>query len=260
MHPTRQPPPIFPACPADSRLPASMDPAEIKRLSPPPHPGWPQPLFLPLSSTIAHHETLLPCILVCTPYALSQSLTKFNSPPFPLLQLHHCAGKTGSALFKSVSGNLKWDQRAACHHTTHSCPVTLPFTSTPTSQLLRPQYPSNSSPSSLLAEDPSNFTENGRDRREPGQAYPYISPPVGTCRHMLCFQLVYFRGNFHHKETDMLYSKEKLPTCALDPTHSAAQGHPTRTSSHFTRLFLSAYRHASIFLLKKNKTHMKTFY
>jgi len=47
MHPTRQPPPVFPACPADSRPPASMDPSTDQASLPSSAPWVASAPFLP---------------------------------------------------------------------------------------------------------------------------------------------------------------------------------------------------------------------
>ena len=160
-------------------------PALIKHLSPPPHPGWPHsPFFSSWAPWSVTMKQSLTCILVCTPPAvkLTRKIQPSTFPTFAFAPL--CWENQQYSLPTHVWEPEVGPERAACHHTTHSCPATLPFSSTPTSQLLWPQYPYNSSPphSWLRILPTSQRTEEIEEN--PTGSYPRISPPVsaaGTC-------------------------------------------------------------------------------
>ena len=175
---------------------------------------------------------------------------KSNPPPIPLLHLHHssCWRNSECPHFNPVSVNLKWDLKAAGHPTIHSYLVTFRLSPTVTSQLLLPWYP-NSSPSSLLADDPSYFTGNRRHwKRTWMGSHLHIHPPVAICRHTLCFWPVHFQRKFlpERRLTGSSLKASPQPVRWIQSAF-ATQGYIISASSCSTRPFLAEYKHASIF-------------
>lgn len=98
--------------------------------------------------------------------------------------------------------------------------------------------------------------KNSEENRE--GSHPHIPPPVSTCRHTLCFRPVHFQRKFLPRRfTCSILKASPQPVHWIRPTF-ATQGHPTGTSSHSTRPFLSAYKHAGIFPTKR-KTQKNPF-
>lgn len=126
--------------------------------------------------------------LLCTPLALSCSLTKFNSPPFyscicitsvlekctlVSLQIHDCELREGhESCSHSYHILLFIHSSTLCNKGFHNFFLN-------TQQLL---------PILFSAVDPSYFTENGRNQKWMSTSSYLQSPlPVSTCRHMLRF-------------------------------------------------------------------------
>ena len=258
MHPRRQPPPpSFPACPADSQTPASMDPSTDQASFPSSPPRMAsQPLFQ-LSSMISHYETIphmYPCLHPSCSVTLTRKIQPSTFPTFAFAPL--CWKNQQYSLPTHVWEPEVGPERAACHHTTHSRPATLPFSSTPTSQLLWPQYPNNSPPHSWLRILPTSQRMEEIEEN-PAGSYPCVSPPVsaaGTC------------------SASGLYISEEIPTtrrltCSILNSQPVPWIRPTQLPKDIPPepppTLLERSRQLTdmpVFSSLKKNTHVKTFY
>lgn len=163
--------------------------------------------------------------LFCIPLFRSHPPAKSNPPPIPFLHLCYwlCWRNTLWSHCKPITVNLKWDRKAAGNCTTHSCLVTLPLFHMISQHLLCQCSKTSSCP---------------------------ITPPVSICRHMFCFWPV--ERKFLPQRLTCSILKASPPTCAPDLIHLCLlKDIPPSTSSCSTRPFLSSYKHADVFPVKK---------